>query len=256
MAGAYPAAGIVLRRTKLGEADLIVTLLCSTNQQVRAVAKGARKPGSRLAGATNLGNEVSLLLHKGRNLDVITEARLTVSRDSLAREIERCVMAEVVLDCAAELTAEGECDGRLLPLTGVALDALEQAPLERLTLVGGAYLFKAAAMQGYRPVLDSCIECGVPIDTESGWVLFAVGEGGVLCPDCAAEASGTYIDGPLVGWVRALLSLRFDEVLALEPFEGEVPLGLELLDLGRLWLSYYPGIHSKALDFALGAGLY
>ena len=256
MAGAYSAEGIVLRRTKLGETDLIVTLLCSTNQQVRAVAKGARKPGSRLAGVVNLGNEVSLLLHRGRSLDVITEGRLTTSRASLACEVERCVMAEVVLDCAAELTAEGECDGRLLPLTGVALDALERASLARLALVGGAYAFKAAAMQGFRPELAHCVGCGDPVDRSRERILFAVGEGGVVCDDCANEVSGTYVAGALLGWVQRLLSLRFGEILALEAFEGESALGLDVLDLARLWLGHYPGVQPRALDFALGAGLY
>lgn len=256
VAGTYPADGIVLKRTKLGETDLIVTLLCSTNQQVRAVAKGARKPGSRLAGVVNLGNEVSLLLHRGRSLDVITEGRLTTSRAVLACEVERCVMAEVVLDCASELTAEGECDPRLLPLTGAALDALGSASLERLALVGGAYVFKAAAMQGYRPVLDSCVGCGDALEATQGRVLFSVEEGGVVCGGCAADANGTYVDAALLGWVRILLSMRFSELLALDPFIGESALGLDVLDLARLWLAHYPGVQPRALDFALGAGLY
>ena len=82
MAGGYRAQGLVLCRTKLGEADLIVTLLCDVGRQVRAVAKGARKPGSRLAGVVGAGNEVSLLLHEGRSLDVITEGRLTARPSS------------------------------------------------------------------------------------------------------------------------------------------------------------------------------
>ena len=37
---------VVLRKTKLGESDLILTLLSSDGSQIRAVAKGARKPKS------------------------------------------------------------------------------------------------------------------------------------------------------------------------------------------------------------------
>ena len=38
---AYPLRALVLRKTKLGETDLILTLLAEDGRQVRAVAKGA-----------------------------------------------------------------------------------------------------------------------------------------------------------------------------------------------------------------------
>ena len=46
MAKAYNERCIVLKHTKLGETDAIVTMLASDGSQVRAVAKGLRKPAS------------------------------------------------------------------------------------------------------------------------------------------------------------------------------------------------------------------
>lgn len=90
MAGelSYRAHGVVLRRTKLGETDLVLTLLTDGSTQVRAVAKGARKPGAKLAGVAGLGNEVDLLLRRGRSLDIVTEGTLVVSRAGVAAELE------------------------------------------------------------------------------------------------------------------------------------------------------------------------
>ena len=48
-ADTYSLQALVLRKTKLGETDLIVTLLAQDGRQVRAVAKGARKPNSSFA---------------------------------------------------------------------------------------------------------------------------------------------------------------------------------------------------------------
>ena len=50
----YTARAIVLRKTKLGESDLIVTLLAQDGSQARAVAKGARKPSSPFAARLEL----------------------------------------------------------------------------------------------------------------------------------------------------------------------------------------------------------
>ena len=66
--------GIVLDHVKLGEQDLIVTLLTANGAQARAVAKGARKPGGRLAARVELFSETDFLLASGRNLDIVSEA--------------------------------------------------------------------------------------------------------------------------------------------------------------------------------------
>ena len=58
----YRTRAIVLDRTKLGETDLILTLLAEDGSQRRAVAKGARKPGGRLAARVELFSECDLLL--------------------------------------------------------------------------------------------------------------------------------------------------------------------------------------------------
>ena len=53
-------AGIVIDRTKLGESDLILTILEACGCQARAVAKGARKPGGKLAARVQLFCELDL----------------------------------------------------------------------------------------------------------------------------------------------------------------------------------------------------
>lgn len=264
MAGSYRAEGLVLRRTKLGETDLIVSLLCGGEEtvQVRAVAKGARKPGARLAGVVDLGNEVALLLHRGRNLDTVTEGRLLVSRASYAGELERSAMASAVLDVACELTAEGAHDARFYPLTVTALDALaEPVPVERLGMVAAAYAFKAAAVQGYRPSFDVCVRCGEDVDVAGAAargerIAFSLAEGGVVCPACADAACGRQTDAVVLAWAQTLLGMRFADLVAMGAVPREEALGLELLELARSWLGFYPGVRPRALDFVLGGAMW
>jgi DNA repair protein RecO (recombination protein O) len=263
MAEAFRAHGIVCRRTKLGETDLILTVLTDAGRQVRAVAKGARRPASRLAAGANLGNEVELLLRPGRSLDTVLEARLLTARASLALQVERLVMAEAVLDAAADLTAEGEHDARLLPLTTTALDAVAELAVDRLALAGAAYVLKAAAMQGFRPALDECVCCGEPLDADvRGTVAFSFAEGGAVCAACAAEGAATpgaaapvQVDAAVLAWSRALLAARFAELAgeAFAPCAG--PFGWKLLDFARRWIEFYPGVQPRALVFALEVAL-
>ena len=69
---------LVLRRTKLGETDVIVTLLAEDGSQVKAVAKGARKPTSSFASRLELYSVAKILVAEGKNLDIVKEVRLLV----------------------------------------------------------------------------------------------------------------------------------------------------------------------------------
>ena len=238
MSGKFKAHGIVLRRTKLAECDLIVTLLADCAGQLRVVAKGARKPSAKLAGAMNLGNEVELLVSEGRGLPIVSEARLVRSHANVAADYDRAVLVDAALDCACELTVEGNHDSPLL---------------------AAAFIFKAAAMQGFRPCLDTCVRCGAPVElAQAGRVAFDISEGGVVCPECACAAAIKTMDASTLSWTRALISLRLADICACEFPSDETCLsaGFDQLHFAQTWLGHYPGIRPRALDFALTTGLY
>ena len=50
----YTTRAIVIKKTKLGESDLILTLLAQDGAQLRVIAKGARKPQSPFASRLEL----------------------------------------------------------------------------------------------------------------------------------------------------------------------------------------------------------
>ena len=72
----YKTEAIVLRQNSLGEADRIVTLYTPSNGKVRAVARGVRRPKSKLSGHLELLNRVKISLARGRNLDIVSEAEV------------------------------------------------------------------------------------------------------------------------------------------------------------------------------------
>ena len=69
----YKTRAIVLAHFDLGEADRIITLLTPEDGKIRAVAKGVRRPRSRIGGSVEPFAELDLVLARGRNLDVITQ---------------------------------------------------------------------------------------------------------------------------------------------------------------------------------------
>src|SRR6266436_9792619 len=70
----YSTEAIILKRTDLGEADRIVTLFTPGKGKYHAIAKGTRRPVSKLAGHLELLSRSQLQLALGRNLDIVTQA--------------------------------------------------------------------------------------------------------------------------------------------------------------------------------------
>lgn len=69
----YRDEAIVLRTYRLGEADRIIVMLTRAHGQVRAVAKGVRKTGSRFGARLEPFSMVDVQLHAGHSLDVVTQ---------------------------------------------------------------------------------------------------------------------------------------------------------------------------------------
>ena len=51
----YRTEAIILRRTNYGEADRVISLITPDRGKISGIAKGVRKPKSKLAGGLELG---------------------------------------------------------------------------------------------------------------------------------------------------------------------------------------------------------
>lgn len=103
---------IILRRTDYGEADRIVMLLTEQQGKMSAIAKGVRKPKSKLAGGLELFAtcEVTILTGKG-DVGTITSARLGRFFGNILQEYDRMQLAYACIkECnrVAETLAEPE----------------------------------------------------------------------------------------------------------------------------------------------------
>ena len=211
MAGSrtYPAQAIVLHQTKLRESDLILTLVASDGSKLQAVAKGARKGGGRLAARVGLFSECSLLLAKGRNLDVVTEAQLIDAHLQLRMSPEKMVAASRVAELASLVSLEDVSDAFVFEITKRALAVLEESSdVSHLDLIVAAYVWKLLAHSGWRPDLSSCTGCG-----DEAVSFFSSEAGGLLCESCARNMAGAEeIPAHDIAWLRALIARTFSQL--------------------------------------------
>lgn len=247
MAGSrtYRTKAIVLDKTKLKETDLILTLVDQSGRQIRAVAKGARKPGSRLAARCDLCCEVDLLLAHGRSLDVVSQADLIAAPLDAQPSYELLAAASAVAEVAARCTYEDAEDPFVYPITAAVLKQLAHADATHLDLLVAAYIFKLLSHVGYRPDYSSCVACGDEAPT-----YFSAQAGGLLCASCASGVPGCeLLDGNEARWLASLISLRFSELAqaTIGPYTAT-----RLLGMAHLWAVTHLECRLRALEFLLG----
>ena len=241
----FRTTAIVLDTTKLAEQDLILTMLAESGAQVRAVAKGARKPGGRLAARAELFCESDFLIAEGKSLGIVSEASTVDPHEGLRGDLERVSAASAICEAGRLTCFEETEDPFLFNICRAALGACERAAdLAHLDLIVAAYTFKVLAHSGWWPALDGCVSCG---DPDIAW--FSAQAGGLLCGSCARDVAGAeQVSASEVAWLRALLSATFAQLIESRIEQGTASL---LLSLSHVWAATQLDARLKAYEFLM-----
>ena len=210
--GLYRDEAVVVRTYKLGEADRIVVLLTAEHGKVRAVAKGVRKTGSRFGARLEPMSHVRLLLARGRELDIVSQAESVESLAPMLSSLDRASQGIAAIEAVDQLSIEREPDAQMYRMLVGVLRTIAERPSP---LNVPAFYWKLLAAHGVRPVLDSCVRCGGVEDPDRAGavqlVAFDVAEGGTLCRSCR---SGTSISRGALALLRDVLGGRLADALA------------------------------------------
>lgn len=241
----YRTKAIVLDKTKLKETDLILTLVGEDGRQIRAVAKGARKPGSRLAARCELCCEADLLLAHGRTLDVVSQADLVAAPLGPQPSYELLTSASAVAELAGKCTYEDVEDPFVFAITRAVLGRLPTLDSAHLDLIVAAYAFKLLSHIGYLPDCSACVACEDEAPT-----FFCAQAGGLLCASCAASVPGSEALEPgEAAWLSSLVYVRFDELIA-NPVDSLT--AARLLGFAHVWAATHLDCRLRSLEFMLG----
>ncbi|RME47721.1 MAG: DNA repair protein RecO [Chloroflexi bacterium] len=176
----YRTPAIVLKRQDFGEADRILTLFTPELGKLRVIAKGVRKITSRKSGHVELFTYSNLLIAKGRNLDIVTQAETIRPFRPLREDLSRITYAYYIAELVDQFTEERDENRPLFDLLLATLQALgETNDLRRTARYFELRLLDAV---GYRPQLFRCVQCNSEIEPVDNF--FGIEAGGVLCPSC------------------------------------------------------------------------
>jgi DNA repair protein RecO (recombination protein O) len=239
----YKTEAIVLKRTNLGEADNIITFYTPNLGKIRAVAKGVRRPKSKLGGHLDLLTQSSLLLAQGQNLDVITQSQTIESFLPIRSDLWRTSCAIYIAELADQFTAEQVENYPIYRLLQTTLLWLCEAHSSELVL--RYFELRLLSHLGYQPELYQCLNCRSPLAPEKNF--FSAGGGGVICPDCAKkEQLVRPISADAIKVMRFLLKNDFTSASRLQVSPD---LTRELEQLMRVYIRYLLEREVKSVGF-------
>lgn len=249
--GIYKAEAIVLRSRVYGEADRILTLFTREHGKTSAVAKGVRKPTSRLRGAVQLFSHTHLVLYAGKSLDTISQGEAEETFSFLQDDLILFTTASHCVELVDCLILERQPLKKVFYLLLAALRALEKEDPELVARVFEAQLLAAV---GYQPQLEQCT-----VGRHQGWqapvqevgenepIWFSVERGGVLCSSCAQNSPRVLALSPAtIGALAYFLRTPLDRAVRAKVGKGS---RAELAFLLRSYLAYHGEVRPRAWEF-------
>jgi len=164
------------------EADRILTLL-TPGGKLRAVAPGVRRPTSRKAGHLGLFQRARLMLARGRNLDIITQAESLEEFEGLGDDLLRFTYACYVGELLDRFAQEQEENPPLYRLALSTLRGLAEG--QELPIWVRYFELRLLSCAGYMPELFTCVECHRAIRPQVNY--FSLELGGLLCNPCGRD---------------------------------------------------------------------
>jgi DNA repair protein RecO (recombination protein O) len=170
--------GIVIRTTNYGETNKIITLLTREFGKVGVMARGAKKPKSRLTAVTQLFTYGQFLIQKGKGLGTLQQGEVVSTMRHIREDIILTAYAAYSVELTDKLTEEGAQNPFLFELLYQVLNFMNEGiDPEILTHI---FEMKMLDVAGIHPQLNGCAYCG----NREGNFAFSIREGGFLCERC------------------------------------------------------------------------
>ncbi|MGQ0550130.1 MAG: DNA repair protein RecO [Armatimonadota bacterium] len=167
--GLYKIEGIVLRRRNLGEADRLVTVLSRDRGKLTVVAKGARRPRSRLGGRLEPPTRFRALVAEGRSLDIISQVEVIEAHAPLRDDLDRMGATAIILELADHALAERHAHPEVYRLLVDALALVHAGTALPPDLAGLWFAARLLVLTGHRPATTRCAVCGRRIRGRPVW---------------------------------------------------------------------------------------
>src|SRR5713101_4680052 len=233
----HKTRAVVIGRRAFGESDRLVDFYTREYGKVRGIARSARRPRSRFGSALELFTLGEMVFFDSGRSELVQVDHFDIVRPfvKVREHLERLGQGAWAVEVVARLSADRDPHPALFALLVRTLTAMEATP--RPSRVAVCFGLRAVDLVGHRPRLDRCVACGRLHPFPDA--VLDMTAGGLVCTACLTGADAIPLSGGLVGTLKRLRALSWEEALRLNltaELDGElsaVPEGLLARLMGR-----------------------
>ncbi|MFW0780517.1 DNA repair protein RecO [Rossellomorea marisflavi] len=233
--------GIVIRTNDYGETNKIVTVFSREFGKVGLMARGAKKPNSRLSAISQLFTYGYFMYIKGNGLGTLQQGEMVESLRHIREDLFKTSYATYMVELLDKATEDRKPNPFLFELVHQSLHYLDdEVDPEILVHI---FEMKMLPVLGLYPNLDGCSVCG----EKEGTFSFSFRENGFICHRCVHKDSHAL---PLKqGTVKLLRVFYYFDINRLGNVSVKDETKAELKKVIRTYYDEYSGLHLKSRRF-------
>jgi DNA repair protein RecO (recombination protein O) len=233
--------GIVIRTTDYGETNKIVTIYTREWGKIGVMARGAKKPKSRLSSVTQLFTHGYFLTQRGTGLGSVQQGEIITSFRSIGEDIFLTAYASYIVELTDKCTEDKKPNPFHFELLFQTLNYLNEGYDPDVLLY--IYEMKMLNVMGLYPILNQCSVCG----STDGHFSFSIREGGFICHRCLEKDPYHFKLSPAT--VKLLRLFYYFDLSRLGNISVKEETKTELKTVITAYYEEYSGLHLKTKKF-------
>ena len=179
--------GIVLRSIPVGEADRLVIIVTRERGKFKCLARGVRKPTSKLGGFLEPMHEVFITVQISRLYPIVKDVRTIGVLNQVSNNVPHYLYLMYIAELLESFILEDETNIEIFNLYKFILQIFNN--VDEVNMLTLFFQLKLLMLCGYGPELSSCVECRSVLNAEDQYFGFL--QGGIICPRCMEEIRRT-----------------------------------------------------------------
>ena len=207
----YVTEAINLKSYNLNDADKIILMYSKDNGLIKGVAKGIKKPKSKLGARMDLLVANSLQLLKGRSMDTIIQAQTVNNFRKTREDIDKLMFSSYISELVVNLGEGTESISKdIYDLLYKALNRISTSLSKKDALIAVIkFQLKLLLFMGLCVELDTCLCCRERVLDEE--MYFSSQMGGIVCIECNEHLGvNLKMHHKIRDFLEAMLQFDFD----------------------------------------------
>lgn len=171
--------GIIIRTQDYGETHKLLTIISKKIGKFTALARGAKKPKSRMAAVTQPFIYARFFVYVNSGLSTIQQGEMIHSFRTIREDIIKTAYTAYITELTDKLMDTQSPDMYLFDQLYQTMRWIEENEEADVPLM--MYELKLYKKGGFAPIVDKCTNCG----SKEAPFTFSIAEGGLLCKRCA-----------------------------------------------------------------------